>query len=250
MWGSNLVKKKDAFVSAYPTIASKLWRRLRDIPWRLSEARDTCFPGEFAQLHNLVRPYTMCTYARLRGLCRAVQYVVTNNIPGDIVECGAARGGSAALMGLTLKKLEANRILWIFDTFEGLPPPTSADPDYEVAKQYTGSCRGELHEVENLFSRFEILRSVKFIKGLFQVTIPTSSLERIAVLHIDADWYESVKVCLDHLYARVSSGGVIQIDDYGDWAGARRATLEFLHMHRIAPRLHYLDYTGRQFIKP
>jgi len=231
-------------------VTSKIWPRLRDISWRLFELCKFLLPGEFARLHRVVRPYTMCSSARLRGLYRAVRYVVARNIPGDVVECGTARGGSAALMGLTLKKLGADRVLWVFDTFEGLPPPTKADPDYEIAKQHIGSCRGELQEVKSLFGRCNILAQSRLIKGLFQATIPASSIENIAVLHIDADWYESVKICLEHLYGRVSPGGVIQIDDYGHWAGARKAVDEFLHRRELTVCLRHLDYTGRQFIKP
>lgn len=241
---------KVVFPSVYPTVIDKMYRRLRDIPWRLSQARDALFPSQYGHLYHTVRPYTMCGYARLRGLYQAIRYVVKCNVRGDVVECGTARGGSAALMGLVLKELGADRTLWVFDTFEGLPPPTDADPDYEVATLYAGSCRGELTEVQNLFKYCDILSQSKFIKGLFQQTVLTSEIENIAVLHIDGDWYESVKVCLDHLYDRVNPRGVIQIDDYGQWSGARKAVNEFLDQRGITVRLRYLDYTGRQFIKP
>lgn len=97
--------------------------------------------------------------------------MVMNEIPGDVVECGAARGGSAALIGLTLNRLHARRRLWVFDTFEGLPPPTLDVPDFEIAKLYTGECRGELDEVAALFERFGILSNTRFVKGLFQETL-------------------------------------------------------------------------------
>jgi hypothetical protein len=171
-------------------------------------------------------------------------------IAGDVVECGAARGGSAALMGLTLSLLGAERVLWVFDTFEGLPPPTLDDPDFETAKAYTGECRGELDEVVALFERLGILRNSRFVKGLFQETLHSCPIEEIAVLHIDGDWYDSVRTCLYELYERVSPGGIIQFDDYGHWAGARRAVDEFLRERGIAVPLTRLDYTGRQMIKP
>jgi len=235
----------------------EIWQRLSNVAWLFSQARDVLLDArdllsqeEFAELHRKVRPYTMCGNARLRGLYLAVQYVVAHNIPGDVVECGAARGGSASLMGLTLKRLGANRTLWIFDTFEGLPPPTNKDPDWEIAQLYTGSCRGNMSEVHALLEHLGILAQSKLVKGLFQETLPTCGLERISVLHLDGDWYESLKVCLNHLYDRVSPGGVIQIDDYGHWKGARQAVDEFLHQRCINVHLRWLDYTGRQFIKP
>lgn len=236
--------------SAYPTVGRKLWRRVQDIPWRLAEIRDLVLPGKFAELYRMVHPYTMGSRARLRGLYSGVRYVVEKDIPGDVVECGVAFGGSAALLGLTLKSCGANRKLWAFDTFEGLPAPTEADPDYDAAIPFAGAFRSDMSEVMRLFDRFGILENTAFIKGLFQDTVPESPVKQIAVLHLDGDWYESVKVCLDHLYDRVSSGGVIQIDDYGHWAGARKAVDEFLDGRDIPGGLRYLDYSGRQIIKP
>jgi len=153
-------------------------------------------------------------------------------------------------MALTVKQLGADRMVWVFDTFEGLPAPTASDPDYEAAVPHVGGCRGELTEVRNFFARLEILDRVRLVKGLFQDTVPSSPVEAVAVLHLDGDWYESTKVCLEHFYDRVSWGGVIQIDDYGHWAGARKAVNEFLHRRGIRVGLRYLDYTGRQLMKP
>jgi hypothetical protein len=237
-------------LALYPTLTSKIGRRWRDIPWYLAEVREILIPGQFSKHYRVIHPYTMCSTARLRGLYQAVQYVVSRNIEGDVVECGTARGGSAALMGLTLNQLHSDRMLWVFDSFEGLPPPSKANPDYESAKYWTGKCRGELPEVENLFRRCSILERSQLIKGLFQDTLSIARVNKIAVLHIDGDWYESVKVCLDYLYDCVTPGGVIQIDDYGHWAGARQAVSEFFQKRCIIPKLRYLDYTGRQFIKP
>lgn len=239
-----------ATVSAYPTLTSKIRQRINDLPWRLAEFREQIFPEEFTRFREAVTPYTMLGYGRLRGLYRAVHHAVTNDIAGDIVECGTARGGSAALMGLTLRQLGSDRSLWVFDTFAGLPPPTEKDPDYDIARHFTGTCRGELDEVKSLFKRLGIFDRVCFVEGLFQETLPTSSISSIAVLHVDGDWYESVRSCLEALYDRVSFGGVIQIDDYGHWAGARKAVEEFFKERSIQPSLKYLDYTGRQFVKP
>jgi hypothetical protein len=244
------INNTTGYVSAYPTLASKIRQRINDVPWKLAELRDSIIPSDFARLHKKALPYTMVGYGRLHGLYRAIRYVVVNNIKGDVVECGAARGGSAALMGMTLKHLHADKMLWVFDTFAGLPAPTQNDPDYEIAKEYTGTCRGEFEEVQSLFADCQILDQSILVKGLFRDTLPVSSVDRIAVLHLDGDWYESVRDCLEHLYDRVSPGGIIQIDDYGHWAGARKATHEFLAKRSINVRLRYLDYTGRQFRKP
>lgn len=211
---------------------------------------DLVSPSEFSSLYRQVRTSTMCSNFRLRGLYRAVRHVVSRNIPGVIVECGSARGGSAALMALTLRRLGAQRKLWLFDTFEGLPAPTSQDPDFELADLFTGTCVGALDEVRGLFNRLNVADDVEFVKGLFQQTLPVSAVSRIAVLHIDGDWYESVKVCLDSFYDKVVPYGVIQLDDYGYWKGARKAVDEFLARRGIQSPLRRLDYSGRFLIKP
>lgn len=207
-------------------------------------------PGEFAKTHALIKDFTMSSPARLRALYMAVDRISRLGINGDIVECGTARGGSAGLLGLTMQNRNRNRLLWVFDTFEGLPPPTLQDPDYEIAKNYIGTCYGSLEDVESLFVKLGILDRVRLVKGLFQKTLPHADVGPIAVLHLDGDWYESIKICLHHLYDRVSPGGVIQIDDYGHWEGARKALQEFLYERDIRAPLKYIDYTGRQFIKP
>ena len=207
-------------------------------------------PSEFSNLYRRVRQHTMCSVARLHGLHDGVKWVVDNHLDGDLVECGCARGGSAALMALTLRQVGEHRKVWLFDTFEGLPAPTADDPDYEFAELFTGSCRGQLEEVQELFRDQGVAEGVQFVKGLFQDTIPQSPIEHIALLHIDGDWYESVKVCLEALYDKVVPGGIIQFDDYGYWKGARKAVDEFFAKREINAPLKRLDYSGRAFQKP
>ena len=131
-------------------------------------------------------------------------------------------------MGLTCSDTSPSRKLWIFDTFEGLPAPSSNDPDFELAKDREGDCKGNIDEVRALLGRLNVNCEPVLVKGLFQETIPNSSVKQIAFLHLDGDWYDSTIVCLEHLYDKVATGGIIQIDDYGHWAGARKALHEFL----------------------
>jgi predicted O-methyltransferase YrrM len=235
----------------------EVWRRFGSWNWWTSQAREAAMRGynrfsgdRFARIYREVRPYTMSSDCRLRGLYAAVQRVAVDRIPGDVVECGTARGGSAALLGMAIREAGFPRTLWVFDTFEGIPAPTSADPDHDIAVLYTGDFRGEMDQVRQLFERVGILDHSRLVKGLFQDTVPRCDVGPIAVLHLDGDWYESIRVCLDNLYDRVSPGGVIQIDDYGHWEGARKAVDEFLAARRLDVPLRYLDYTGRQFRKP
>jgi len=235
----------------------ELVRRAGDPEWVADTALrfavrtwDLVSPSEFSALYRRIRSRTMCSNARLRGLYRGVRSVVQSEVPGDFVECGTALGGSAALIALTLQQLGVRRTLWLFDTFEGLPAPTSEDPDFEVASLYTGRCLGTLDEVQNLFEQLKVGEQVQFIKGLFQETLPAAAVPQIAFLHIDGDWYESVKACLDNLYDKVTPGGIIQFDDYGYWKGARKAVDEFLSARGIGAPLNRLDYSGRFLVKP
>ena len=203
----------------------------------------------FARDYRLVRPYTPCGNARLSALHKAVSQTIAAGIPGDVVECGTARGGSAALMGLALKRSGAGRKLWVFDTFEGLPAPQAGGPDWEDGERYTGSCRGSLEEVKQLFDQCGILPFSRLVKGMFADTLPRSGVGAVSVLHIDCDWYESVKACLDAFYPRVSPGGIIQVDDYGHWKGAREAVDELLKERSQEVSVRSIDYTGRQLLK-
>jgi hypothetical protein len=192
----------------------------------------------------------MCSPARLRALHEGVKYIVGNHLEGDLVECGCARGGSAALIALSLRQLGERRKIWLLDTFEGLPAPTADDPDFEIAELFTGSCRGQLDDVRDLFMQQGVADRVEFVKGLFQDTLSSTPIERIAMLHIDGDWYDSVKACLEALYDKVVPGGIIQLDDYGYWKGARKAVDEFLAKREIRAPLERLDYSGRSLLKP
>jgi predicted O-methyltransferase YrrM len=215
----------------------------------MTKVWDMVSPSKFSHLYRKIHTHTMCSNARLRSLYHGVRYIVDHNISGDLVECGCAQGGSAALMALTLAQHKAHRGLWLFDTFEGLPAPTAGDPDFEIAELFTGTCVGTVEEVRCLFHRLGVDDDVHLVKGLFQNTLPTAKIGQIALLHIDGDWYESVKVCLENLYDSVAVGGIIQFDDYGYWKGARKAVDEFFNKRKTKVNLRRLDYSGRLFTK-
>ncbi len=216
----------------------------------ITEAWDLLSPSEFSMLYRKIRPFTMCSNARLRALYGGTKRVVRNDIPGALVECGCARGGSAALMALTLKQWGEERDVWLCDTFEGLPAPTADDPDFEVAEVFTGSCVGTIEDVRSLFVRLGLENNSHFVKGLFQDTLSQTAFGPIALLHIDGDWYDSVRVCLEQLYEHVTPGGLIQFDDYGYWQGARKAVDEFMAKRNIKSSLQKIDYSGRFLVKP
>jgi hypothetical protein len=170
--------------------------------------------------------------------------VLTDKIPGDLVECGVAQGGTALMMALVNKKFgDTSRAFWLFDSYEGLPEPTAED--YRDGKTGThvrplppGSCLGTIEDVSSLLfdqHKFDP-KKVHLVKGWFQDTLPVTRdrMGPIAMLRLDGDWYESTKVCLENLYDKVSEGGCVIIDDYFSCYGAKLATDEFLAARKKA----------------
>ena len=196
-----------------------------------------------------VRRYTAVFIPRLVSLYKLSKEIDRLKIPGDVVECGVYNGGSSALMASVCIHPENGRDMWLFDSFEGLPKPTKKDG--EKAQSCGWWCHGDLERVERIFKKLYIPESrVHIIKGWFHETFPSAQLSDVALLHIDADWYESVKLCFENFYQCVRPGGFIVIDDYGHWEGCRQATDEFLESRAINAELIEVDYTGRYFQKP
>jgi hypothetical protein len=206
--------------------------------------------------------YSMTSAERQLALIQAVRHIIRRNIPGSIVECGVWRGGSSMVSALTLlQEQRTDRNLYLYDTFEGMTPPTEVDQtrDGVLAQTHlerdvekTGYwCVADLNDVQqNMRSTQYPMERVHFIKGPVEQTIPQNLPQPpIAILRLDTDWYESTRHELLHLYPLVSPGGIVIIDDYGHWTGAKKAVDEFLANLPMAPFLHRIDYTGRLFIK-
>ena len=228
---------------------------------------DREFPIDFGEDHKEiiydVQSYTQTSDERIFSLIEAVKYITDNNISGDIVECGVWKGGSMMAVAKTLKKLSSsNRNLYLFDTFEGMSNPTEKDVVYygkeanlmlqESNKEDEKSiwCYASLEEVkENLSQCGYDMNKIHFVKGKVENTIPEKAPNSIAILRLDTDWYESTRHELVHLFPRLSAGGVLIIDDYGWWKGARQATDEYIKENQIKILLNRIDCTGRIAVK-
>jgi O-methyltransferase len=201
------------------------------------------------------QPFTLTGVERLAALISAVNFVARNRIPGDIVECGVWRGGSMMAVALTLLELgDRSRSLYLYDTYEGMPPPTDRDrsADGETAQSQLDRtpvgtevwARGELDEVRaNLLSTGYPADKIHFIKGKVEDTIPGTIPGHLALLRLDTDWYESTRHELTHLFPRLDRRGLLIIDDYGHWQGARKAVDEYFQGQPVY--LHRIDYTAR-----
>lgn len=219
-------------------------------------------PAWHREILERVSPYTMAGAERTLSTISAIEHVVKHSVPGSIVECGVWRGGQMMAAALALLRLGQQREIVLFDTFAGMTAPGKEDLDLhgddatpvykEHATKGAGSrwCEAGMDDVRrNLASTGYSMEFVKMVQGPVEVTIPGEAPERIAYLRLDTDWYESTLHEFEHLYPRVAALGVIAIDDYGHWQGARKATDEYLDKNKIPALLHRIDYTGRQFVK-
>jgi O-methyltransferase len=196
-------------------------------------------------LINNVKTYTLCSEGRLKNLIRICNYLNDYGISGDFVECGTARGGSAAVIS---KYLNDSRHLWLYDSFEGMPKTTERDG--EEAKKWIGKCVGtinDIKEVMQLVSTSEEKYSIK--KGWFEQTFCQPLPHQVALLHCDADWYDSVTLVLETFYSLIPDGGCVILDDFGYWEGCREAFYDFCYRHNEKPLLERIEQDQAYWIK-
>lgn len=214
------------------------------------------------------RPFTMVSPERLMATVDAVEHVVRRDVPGALVECGVWRGGSILAMIRTLQRLGVtDRDVYLCDTFTGMTAPSAEDtsdfdpPAEATFEQATASgdrawsgLFGEgvfgLDQVRGLIggSGYPAER-VHFVVGDVLETLPAAAPESIAVLRLDTDWYDSTRHELECLYPRLGRGGVLIIDDYGHWQGAKKAFDDYFADRDDRPLLSRTDYTGRMGLK-
>jgi len=214
------------------------------------------------ELIDEIRPFSMATKHRMAAMIDAVKYVALAKIPGVIVECGVYRGANMMLAARTLRELNVtDRELYLYDTFEGMPPPTDEDKEYTgvsakslMMTQEKGTgvwCDASIQDVRaNMGSTGYPPDRIYYVQGMVENTIPTTIPDKIALLRLDTDWYASTKHELEHLYPLLETGGVLLIDDYGHWQGARQAVDEYFSNIGMIPLLARIDCTCRCFIKP
>ncbi len=213
-------------------------------------------------------PYSMTGPQRLQALVDAVRHCVAREVPGSFAECGVWRGGSVLAMILTLQELGVeDRDIHLFDTFEGMTEPTERDvspveaPARETWEEAQRSDRRPWNELFDpaTFNEGTVRATLldtgypperlHLARGPVEETLPAHAPDALALLRLDTDWYESTRHEMTHLYPRLATGGVLIVDDYGHWEGARRAVDEHFAALGGAPLLHRIDYTGRIAVK-
>ena len=232
--------------------------RYREQDWEHAD-----FSSTNIEIYNTIKPYTMTSPERVNALIESVRYIVAADIDGAMVECGVWKGGSTMAMMLALKLLgREDRDFYLYDTFSGMNAPSDADVSFrgekaseifsqlKISEDASEWCMSTLDEVKQNISRIGYNENrISFIKGKVEDTIPGNMPPRIALLRLDTDWYESTKHELFHLFPLLQPKGVLIIDDYGHWQGARKAVDEFILDKNINILLNRIDYSGRIGIK-
>jgi O-methyltransferase len=190
--------------------------------------------------------YTMVGQLRLEALEQACLTTLINGVEGDFVECGVWRGGCGMLMRAVLRERGENRDVWLFDSFEGAPPPSLPQDAGDTHFQNHDIFAVPLEEVQKNFASLDLLDShVRFRKGWFRDTLPAAvDLKKIAVLRLDGDLYESTIEPLQYLYNRISFGGYVLVDDYYVLPGCRQAVDDFRRENGIRSPMTAIDWNG------
>jgi O-methyltransferase len=221
------------------------------------------FDPEHREIYQKVQDRTMTSPERIYSLIEAVKYISRNRIAGAIVECGVWKGGSMMAAAEALRKQgDMTRELFLYDTFEGMSAPGDLDKTW-AGESATGLLGVDADREKNLVWCYSTLETVQqgmqnigypeerihYVRGKVEDTIPATLPGEIALLRLDTDWYESTRHELVHLFPLLSKGGVLILDDYGHWQGARKAVDQYFEQHPQPILLNRIDETGRIAIK-
>ena len=228
---------------------------------------NTAYPPDYSkkniEIINKVEKYTMTSIKRLNALINSVNYIVENNITGSFVECGVWKGGSVMAMALSLiNKGSLNREIYLYDTFYGMSNPETIDVNIHgtTADDYLSAYEKNEDSIawavapkdkvkENIYSTGYPKENFKLIEGKVEDTIPRIMPEKISLLRLDTDWYASTKHEMNNLFPLLVKNGVLIIDDYGHWAGCKKAIDEYIKENNLCILLVRIDQTGRIGIK-
>lgn len=217
---------------------------------------------DFKRIYEFCRPFTMTSLERMYALYKATEYIAKAKIDGDIVECGVWKGGSAMLVAMTLLRFNCtNKKIYLYDTYEGMTKPSEVDVSikgekaekfFDKVKNGAGSdwCCSALEDVKkNMISTGYPENNFIFVRGKVQDTIPGNMPKSICLLRLDTDWYDSTYHEMEFLYPLLVKGGVLILDDYGYWQGARMAVDKYLQESGNDILLNKIDFSGRIGVK-
>lgn len=224
----------------------RLIRRSPQLRRTVNAVRYSAFRG-LPEPFRTVRPYSLLTYLNLFYLQELARRLDADGLEGDFVECGVYQGGSAGVLGFAALASRFQRFLWLYDSFAGMPP--ASDEDDAFSHSLEGKAVGSEETTRELLRKLGVTR-YEIEAGWFEDTFATARLTPTALLHVDCDLYESVRLTLSTFYPVVVSGGYIILNDYGHYAGCRTATDAFLAANTPRPELVQIGEDAWFFRKP
>lgn len=231
---------------------NEVWKVLHRRNWRLVRPVDRSKQGQHYIPPNAE---TMVGRARLDNVQRLVTEALAQQVPGDLVETGVWRGGTAMFMRAILAAHGCtDRLVWACDSFEGLPTPDPGSYPEDASMLLTDPNKAamvdlglsvSLAQVKDNFRRYDLLDDqVRFVEGWFRESLPAAPIDQIAVLRLDGDYYESTMDALVNLEPKVSPGGYVIIDDYGALQACRAAVTDYRAHNGVADQIEEIDWTG------
>lgn len=202
----------------------------------------------FKQIYEISSPFTMTSLKRMQRLHESINYLNKNKIEGAYVECGVYKGGSVMNMALTQLNFKKMVHIYLYDTFEGMTSSGEFDINHRgvlasrILKNPSKKCICSLEEAKkNLKLTGYPKEFLHFCQGDVAITLKQQVPEKIALLRLDTDWYESTKIELESLYPKLVKGGVLILDDYGYWRGARKATDDYFKSIGVRPKFEPIE---------
>lgn len=216
-----------------------------------------------SEIVQSIEPYTMTSKSNSWAIIQAIKHIKKNNIQGELVECGVYKGGNIILFKIICDELKINKKIFAYDTFSGMSEPSHNDKDLKnidakyIFEKYKSKndawCFADLNDVKSNITKFnlDVSKDFYFIKGKVEDTLKVKSNipEKISLLRLDTDFYESTKIELEILYPKLEKGGVLIIDDYGHWKGSKKAVDEYFDIENNFTWMHRINYTSRLLIK-
>lgn len=194
-----------------------------------------------------INGYSMIGTKRLNNIQYCIEQVVENKIAGDFIETGVWRGGSCIFAKALFNVYNEDRTVWVADSFQGLPKPNTALYPEDAGDDLFSleQLRISEEQVKQNFKRFNLLDdNVRFLKGWFKDTLPTAPIEKLAIVRLDGDMYESTMDGLVNLYHKLSPGGFLIVDDYGVIPACKKAVHDFRDKHGITEEIINIDGSG------
>jgi O-methyltransferase len=221
---------------------------------------------DILSIYNHIEGHTLASPYGIMSLIQSVEYILENNIPGALLECGVFVGGNIQAMIKVLKILgHYDRDIWAYDTFSGMPKPQEIDIEFKTGPAIILWEKNKFanSEVSSRWVRYTLRKVMEqitpleypaerlhFIKGMVEKTVPKHLPGQIALARFDTDFYSSTKHEFEHIYPRVSSGGIIFVDDYGAFLGSKTATDEYIKENNLNLHLEIVDSHIRRIVKP